>query len=184
MGSSGQTEPPRVKRAPPFYQRPRILSTPPRCNLTLLSAPAPPARGEIPAYAGMTEEEGPRRFETGRRRGVGSRFRGNDDAPGELRETGLRPVSGACAPSLPISLQRPLHNIPSFRRRPESRGAQAPHPPLPIRGEDAANAAGEGTAVGAQAPSFRRRPESIRRFAPQTGRSPVSLNSPGLVIPA
>ena len=31
-------------------------------------------------------------------------------------------------------------------------GAQAPYPPLPRRGEDAANAAGEGTAVGAQAP--------------------------------
>ena len=27
-------------------------------------------------------------------------------------------------------------------------GAQAQDPPLPIRGEDAANAAGEGTAVG------------------------------------
>ncbi len=53
------------------------------------------------------------------------------------------------APPAPLSLQRPLHNIPSFRRRPESRGAQAPNPPLPIRGEDAANAAGEGTADGA-----------------------------------
>ena len=30
----------------------------------------------------------------------------------------------------------------------------APDPPLPIRGEDAANAAGEGTADRAQAPSF------------------------------
>ena len=53
------------------------------------------------------------------------------------------------APPAPLSLQRPLDNIPSFRRRPESRGAQAPNPPLPIRGEDAANAAGEGTADGA-----------------------------------
>ena len=53
---------------------------------------------------------------------------------------------------------------------------QAPNSPLPIRGEDAANAAGEGTADGgatrpvipAPLPSFLRRQESIR--APQCPR--------------
>ena len=51
--------------------------------------------------------------------------------------------------------------------------AQAPDPPLPIRGEDAANAAREGTAVGARSvPSFLRRQESIRRHSAADGAQP------------
>ena len=62
-----------------------------------------------------------------------------------------RPSAERPAPQeAPLPRRGPLHNLPSFRRRPESRGAQAPDPPLPIRGEDAANAAGEGTGDGSR----------------------------------
>ena len=50
----------------------------------------------------------------------------------------------------------------------------------PIRGEDAANAAGEGTADGARSvPSFLRRQESIRRASATTGRKLRLHGSPG-----
>ena len=69
----------------------------------------------------------------------------------ETRPSAERPApQEAPLPISPLPRRGPLHNLPSFRRRPESRGAQAPDPPLPIRGEDAANAAGEGTAVGSR----------------------------------
>ncbi len=55
----------------------------------------------------------------------------------ETRPQGERPAPPeAPLPISPLPRRGPLHNLPSFRRRPESRGAQAPDPPLPIRGED------------------------------------------------
>ena len=91
----------------------------------------------------------------------------------ETRPSAERPApQEAPLPISPLPRRGPLHNLPSFRRRPESRGAQAPDPPLPIRGEDvvhdrhpgaqapdpplpirgedAANAAGEGTGDGSR----------------------------------
>ena len=56
-----------------------------------------------------------------------------------------------CYPTLAI--ERPLRNFrPDFvGGNPDAR--KRLHPPLPIRGEDAANAAGEGTGVGRGAPN-------------------------------
>ena len=69
----------------------------------------------------------------------------------ETRPPAERPApQEAPLPVSPLPRRGPLHNLPSFRRRPESRGAQAPDPPLPIRGEDAAKAAGEGTGDGSR----------------------------------
>ena len=69
----------------------------------------------------------------------------------ETRPPAERPAPPeAPLPVSPLPRRGPLHNLPSFRRRPESRGAQAPDPPLPIREEDAANAAGEGTGDGSR----------------------------------
>ena len=73
--------------------------------------------------------------------------------------------NGARNPRLRLSLESHPHKflsarapLPSFPRRRESRPIDARKrriPPLPIRGEDAANAAGEGTADGARSvPSF------------------------------
>ena len=47
----------------------------------------------IPAYAGMTEKGG------NDGKAVGSRFRGNDVAPGDEGDGALRPVYGAIAPN-------------------------------------------------------------------------------------
>jgi len=56
---------------------------------------------------------------------------------------------------------------------------QRPYPPLPIRGEDAANAAGEGTADGARSvPSFPRRQESIRRPSATRATRPHRISRP------
>ena len=87
----------------------------------------------------------------------------------------------------PLPLQRPLHNIPSFRRRPESRGAQGPYPPLPIRGEDAANAAGKGTAVGAsesEGAGRERAPPLYASPGPRHSRESGNLLGRRRVIPA
>ncbi len=58
--------------------------------------------------------------------------------------------------SKPVRALLPYQRLlPSFPRRRESEARKRLHPPLPTRGEDAANAAGEGTGVGAQrAPSL------------------------------
>ena len=66
-------------------------------------------------------------------------------------------------------------------------GATAPNPPLPIRGEDAANAAGEGTAVGARrdaslpppAPSFPRPHDRHSRV----GGNPGGATAPNPPLP-
>ncbi len=97
---------PAKPRLPASSARPLSISVRAYCQrrpvaiLPLLSAP-PPFGERDSRLRGNDGGEGAAPFgrRAGRRRGVGSRFRGNDDAPGELRETGLRPVYGAVAPN-------------------------------------------------------------------------------------
>ena len=103
------------------------------------------------------------------------------------------PAKAGIYPSAPRSAP-----CPSFPRRRESRPLRAPQrpdPPLPTRGEDAANAAGEGTADEARnAPHNRHSPlyrhsgvgrNPFGAIAPQTGHKAPSPRSPrGHVIPA
>ena len=109
--------------------------------------------------------------------GVGSRFRGKDVDPGILGDV-------ACAPSWRYRAEWiPAYAGMTAKRAGITARARArrwrPDPPLPIRGEDAANAAGKDTADGARSvPSFLRRQESIRRPSATTGRSPVSPDPP------
>ena len=119
-------------------------------------------------------------------------------------KAGIPPPSGAQRRRIPLSLQgertprrgeeRVLrtgrnpphhrHSPPHGRHSPSYRhscvgrnpfGAQAPHPPLPRRGEDAANTAGEGTAVGRRnAPRLPNSQAPHSAPAPETRRRPIA----------
>ena len=77
-----------------------------------------------------------------------------------------RPLTVIPPPTVipPLPSSPPYHHPPSYRHSGVGRNPEAPQrriPPLPIRGEDAANAAGEGTGVGARrAPPYRHPRES------------------------
>ena len=88
----------------------------------------------------------------------------------------LRPL--AVIPARSYRHSRPL--LPSFRRRPESRGAQAPGTPLSLQGERTPRTRRERVLRTGRV-AFRHSCVGRNPFgapAPQTGRSPVSMDPP------
>ena len=120
----------------------------------------------------------------GRPKGVGSRFRGNDEAPGGRGRRGKHPVYGACAPTpvpspAAFAASSPLIGRGGIRRlracgrgatRPVSKSSPGPrHSRASGNLPNASPYAQAGTHRGSVAPTRKREPTPSRQWTPQAG---------------